>query len=245
MDLIKHAIDIFLHLDKYLNDVLLHYGLWTYGILFAIVFFETALVVTPFLPGDSLLFAAGALTVATPTITTPLNFWWTFVLLTAAAVIGDAVNYSIGNYLGPKFVETANGRFIKREHIERTHKFYEKYGKMTIILARFVPIVRTFAPFMAGVGQMRYIEFATYNVVGGVLWVFLGLGAGRLFGGIQFVREHFSLVVIGIVIVSLLPLVYEYWKHKCELKRELASAAAGTKLGEAAKRASERDKECV
>jgi membrane-associated protein len=211
MEYLKKAIDIFLHLDKYLDWVIQNYGMWSYLILFVIVFCETGLVVTPFLPGDSLLFTAGALSA-----TTSLNIFWASLVLCAAAIIGDAVNYAIGAYLGPKFVERAHGRFIKKEYLERTHKFYEKYGKMTIILARFVPIVRTFAPFLAGVGSMRYVEFAAYNVIGAVAWVALGVGAGRLFGNIPLVRENFSLVVIAIVIISVLPMVYEYWRHRKE-----------------------------
>ena len=221
MEYLKKGIDIFLHLDKYLDTVIQNYGMWSYLILFVIVFCETGLVVTPFLPGDSLLFAAGALTASTS-----LNIFWVSLVLILAAVLGDAANYMIGAYLGPKFVERAHGRFIKKEYLDRTHKFYEKYGRMTIILARFVPIVRTFAPFLAGVGSMRYVEFAAYNIIGGVLWVVAGVGAGRLFGNITFVRENFSLVVIAIVIISVLPIAFEYWRHRKDQSAKDPSAQA-------------------
>ena len=213
MEAIKQVIEYFLHLDKYLAQIINAYGAWTHLLLFAIVFCETGLVVMPFLPGDSLLFAAGALSVGTS-----LGFGWLLVLLAIAAIAGDAVNYAVGYFLGEKLIASHN-RFIRQEHLDRTHRFFAKHGKMTIILARFVPIVRTFAPFVAGLGSMRYIEFAAYNVVGGCLWVGLFVTAGRLFGNIPSVKNNFSLVIMVIIVVSILPIVYELWKHMREKSR--------------------------
>ena len=207
MEAIKQIIEYFLHLDKYLAQIINAYGLWTHLILFVIIFCETGLVITPFLPGDSLLFAAGALSVSTS-----LKFGWLLVLLTVAAIAGDAVNYAVGYFLGEKLIASHN-RFVKKEYLDRTHSFFQKYGKMTIILARFVPIVRTFAPFVAGLGSMRYIEFAAYNVIGGCLWVGLFVTAGRLFGNIPKVKENFSLVIMVIIILSVLPIAFELCKH--------------------------------
>ncbi|OGV69441.1 MAG: hypothetical protein A2283_16475 [Lentisphaerae bacterium RIFOXYA12_FULL_48_11] len=212
METIKQFIDYFLHLDKYLGQVINACGLWTYGVLFAIIFCETGLVIMPFLPGDSLLFAAGAFTA-----TTSLQIGWMLVLLISAAVLGDAVNYMIGYYAGEKIVKSKT-KLIKREHLDRTHEFFEKHGKMTIILARFVPIIRTFAPFVAGLGKMRYLEFAVYNVTGGVLWVSLFVVSGRLFGQNKFVKEHFSLVILAIIILSVVPIAYEVWRQWRESK---------------------------
>jgi membrane-associated protein len=203
MDAIRQIADYFLHLDKYLAQVIGTYGLWTYGILFAIIFCETGLVILPFLHGDSLLFAAGAFTA-----TTSLEIGWVLGLLVVAAVVGDAVNYAVGYYAGEKIIHSKT-RLVKKEHLDRTHEFFEKHGKMTIILARFVPIVRTFAPFVAGLGRMKYTEFALYNVTGGVLWVTLFVVAGRLFGQNAFVKDHFSVVILVIVILSVLPIAYE------------------------------------
>jgi len=212
METIKQFIDYFLHLDKYLGQVINACGLWTYGVLFAIIFCETGLVILPFLPGDSLLFAAGAFTA-----TTSLRIGWMLVLLISAAVLGDAVNYMIGYYAGEKIIQSKT-KLIKREYLDRTHEFFEKHGKMTIILARFVPIIRTFAPFVAGLGKMRYLEFAVYNVTGGVLWVSLFVVSGRLFGQNQFVKEHFSLVILAIIIISVVPIAYEVWRQWRESK---------------------------
>src|SRR3989339_176402 len=212
METIKQFIDYFLHLDKYLGQVINACGLWTYGVLFAIIFCETGLVIMPFLPGDSLLFAAGAFTA-----TTSLQIGWMLVLLISAAVLGDAVNYMIGYYAGEKIVKSKT-KLIKREHLDRTHEFFEKHGKMTIILARFVPIIRTFAPFVAGLGKMRYLEFAVYNVTGGVLWVSLFVVSGRLFGQNKYVKEHFSLVILAIIIISVVPIAYEVWRQWRESK---------------------------
>lgn len=197
-------VDIFLHLDKHLAVIVADYGVWAYAILFVIVFCETGLVVTPFLPGDSLLFAVGALCA-----TGAFDIWVSVALLFVAAVLGDAVNYKIGRTLGMSVFERPNSRIFRREYLERTQKFYERYGGKTIIIARFVPIVRTFAPFLAGVGEMHYLRFATFNVVGAALWVVLATGAGYLFGGIQIVKDNFSLVILGIIFVSILPAIVE------------------------------------
>jgi membrane-associated protein len=215
MPLLKHAIDIVLHLDKYLSGITQEYGIWIYLILFLIIFCETGLVVTPFLPGDSLLFAVGALAAGPER---PLSLVICLGLLSIAAIGGDALNYYIGYLLGPRLAQKGHLRFIKKEHLDRTHQFYEKYGKMTIILARFVPIVRTFAPFVAGVGSMRYIAFATYNVIGGVAWIFLLTLAGYFFGNIPLVKKNFSAVIMAIIIISILPIVFEYWRHRREKK---------------------------
>ena len=212
METIKQFIDYFLHLDRYLGQVIGAYGLWTYGLIFVIVFCETGLVVTPFLPGDSLLFAAGALTA-----TTSLQIGWLLMLLIIAAVLGDAVNYMIGYFAGEKL---ARSRLIKKEHLARTHEFFQKHGKMTIVLARFVPIVRTFAPFVAGMGKMRYAEFAVYNITGGVLWVSLFVAAGRLFGNLPVVKQYFPLVIVAIIVLSVIPIGYEVWRQWRDGKRK-------------------------
>ncbi len=209
MEFIKDFIDLFLHLDVHLNTVIRDYGMWTYLILFLIIFCETGLVVTPVLPGDSLLFAAGAFAASGS-----LDVTWLFLLLTVAAVLGDAVNYAVGHFMGPKVFSQANSRIFKKEYIERTHQFYEKYGGKTIIIARFVPIVRTFAPFVAGVGSMTYAKFASYNVIGGVLWVAVCIGAGYAFGNIPIVKNNFTLVILGIIFVSILPGVIEYLRQR-------------------------------
>lgn len=213
MEYISHFIDLFLHLDKHLGELVKEYGTWTYLVLFVIVFCETGLVVTPILPGDSLLFAAGAIAALGS-----LNPHLLVVLLTIAAVLGDAVNYQIGRYIGPAVFKKEDSRFFKRAHLEKTHAFYERYGGKTIIIARFVPIVRTFAPFIAGVGQMSYRRFALYNVVGAIAWVVIGVYAGYLFGGLQIVKENFSLIIIAIVLISLLPAVFEFWRAKRQKK---------------------------
>lgn len=208
MEFIHYLVDLFLHLDKHLGEIINAYQSWTYLILFVVVFCETGLVVTPFLPGDSLLFACG-------TFAALGNFDLTvlFLLLAAAAIIGDSVNYKIGSMIGPKVFEM-NIRFLKREHLEKTHQFYEKHGGKTIIIARFMPIIRTFAPFVAGVGTMTYKKFFLYNVIGGILWVSAFLFAGYFFGNIPAVKNNFSLVIIAIIIISVLPGVYQFIKHK-------------------------------
>ncbi len=203
MHWIKLAIDFILHMDVYLDLIIRSVGLWTYLILFVVIFIETGLVVTPFLPGDSLLFAAGAFAALGS-----LNLPALFVILALAAVLGDTANYWIGHYIGERAF-TTKSRFLKHEYLERTQAFYEKYGGKTIFLARFVPIIRTFAPFVAGVGKMRYGYFISYNVFGGVLWTALFIGAGYFFGNVPFVRNNFSLVVIAIVLISVVPAVVE------------------------------------
>ena len=210
LELLKQFVDLFLHLDKHLGAIIQDYGAWTYLILFLIIFCETGLVVTPFLPGDSLLFAAGAFAGLGYLDVTVL-----IVLLSIAAVAGDAVNYGIGHYLGPR-VLTGHSRFLKKEYLDRTHRFYEKYGGKTIIFARFVPIIRTFAPFLAGVGRMTYWRFASYNVIGGLAWIVGFVVAGYYFGNLPFVQEHFELVIIAIVLLSVLPMVIEYLRHRAK-----------------------------
>lgn len=208
MELIKSLIDIFLHLDKYLGDIINQYGALTYAILFAIIFAETGFVVTPFLPGDSLIFAAGTFAALGN-----FNIIVLFLLLTAAAVLGDAVNYYIGHKIGPR-AYTGEVKLIKKEYIDRTHAFFNKHGGKTIFLARFVPIVRTFAPFVAGVGEMSYGYFLRYNLIGGLVWVGLFLGLGYFFGNIPFVKANFEFVIVGIILVSVLPMLFEYINHK-------------------------------
>jgi len=218
MDLIHWFVDFFLHLDQHLAEVIQRYGTMTYLLLFLIVFLETGLVVTPILPGDSLLFAAGAFAGIGH-----LRLWPLYFLLCAAAILGDTVNYAIGARLGPRVFSYSKSRFFNPEHLKKTHAFYEKYGGKTIIIARFVPIVRTFAPFVAGVGQMSYRQFIGYNVVGGILWVSVCVFAGYFFGNLPFVKKNFSVVVIVIVLISLLPAVIEYLKHRAEAKRKAAA----------------------
>ncbi len=210
MDFIRLAIDFVLHIDRYLDLIIRSVGVGTYGVLFLIIFVETGLVVTPFLPGDSLLFAAGAFSARGSLEIVPL-----WLLLMAAAVLGDSANYWIGNKVGTRVFEQET-RWVKREYLERTQKFYEKHGGKTILLARFVPIVRTFAPFVAGIGKMRYGYFLTYNIVGGTLWVSLFLWGGYFFGGLPFVEKNFSLVIIAIVLISVLPAVWEALKARQE-----------------------------
>jgi len=208
MDFIKLAIDFILHLDKYLDLIIRSVGIWTYLVLFVVIFIETGLVVTPFLPGDSLLFAAGAFAALGS-----LNVVALFALLAVAAVLGDTVNYWIGHFVGDKAF-TTKSRLFKREYLERTQAFYEKHGGKTIFLARFVPIIRTFAPFVAGVGKMRYGYFISYNVFGGIIWTGLFIFAGYFFGNVQFVRNNFSLVVIAIVLISVMPAVVEVIRNR-------------------------------
>jgi len=207
--LLKEFIAFFLHLDTHLYAAIQAYGAWTYLLLFLIVFCETGLVVTPILPGDSLLFAAGALAAGSS-----LNIVWLAILLSVAAVLGDAVNYAVGHFMGPKVFSRPDSRFLKREYLDRTHQFYEKYGGKTIIIARFVPIVRTFAPFVAGVGSMTYWRFASYNVIGGVAWVTICLFAGYAFGNLPIVKENFTLVLLAIIFVSLLPGLFEFLRQR-------------------------------
>jgi membrane-associated protein len=210
METIKFLIDLFLHLDEYLSQIISQYGIWTYGILFFVIFMETGFVVTPFLPGDSLLFAAGTFAALGS-----LNVWLVAGLLMFAAVLGDTVNYSIGHYLGER---AYNIKWIKKEYFDKTHAFFEKHGGKSIFLARFVPIVRTFVPFVAGIGKMSYGYFITYNFVGGIVWVALFTFTGYFFGNIPFVRDNFELVIIAIILVSVLPMVYEWLKARREKK---------------------------
>ena len=206
MQLIKDLIDLFLHLDKYLSTVIQTYGFWTYLLLFVIIFLETGFVVTPFLPGDSLLFAAG--TFASPALGSSLNIFLLWFLMCTAAILGDTVNYWIGHFIGPRAF-SGEVRFLKKEYMDRTHEFFERYGGKTIVIARFVPIVRTFAPFVAGVGEMSYGRFLSYNVIGGVAWVTLFTFLGYFFGNLPFVKNNFSFVVIAIILISVMPAVYE------------------------------------
>jgi membrane-associated protein len=227
MEWIQTAIDFFLHIDRHLDEITRNYGLWTYLILFLVIFCETGLVVTPLLPGDSLLFAAGALA-ARPT--TGLDPWWLCILLIAAAVLGDTVNYWIGNLLGPKWLKREkHPRFLKKEYLDRTHAFFERYGGTTIILCRFVPIVRTFAPFMAGMGQMNYGKFLCYNIIGGVVWVALFIWGGYWFGNFEVVQKHFGLVTLAIIIISLLPMVVEFVRYGRQKKAMPQPAETATK----------------
>jgi membrane-associated protein len=213
MEIIKSFIDFFLHLDNHMAEIVAQYGQWVYGIVFGIIFAETGLVITPFLPGDSLLFVLGALCAQGS-----LNLGLLLVLLSIAAILGDMVNYAIGRKMAQKVFNNEKIPFIKKEYLDRTQKYFEKYGPKTIIIARFVPIVRTFAPFLAGVGNMPYKKFALYNITGGIFWVFAGLLAGYFFGNLPFVSEHFSLVVLAIVVISLIPAVIEFVKHRQESK---------------------------
>jgi membrane-associated protein len=203
MELFNQALDFFLHLDTHLADITSRYGTWTYAILFLIIFCETGLVVTPFLPGDSLLFAAGAISALGTLDPVVLG-----ILLVVAAIIGDTVNYWVGAWVGPRAF-SGEIRFLKKEYLDRTHAFYERHGGKTIILARFVPIIRTFAPFVAGVGAMTYSRFLAYNVIGAVLWVGLFVPIGYFFGNLPQVKENFSLVILGIIALSVLPIVFE------------------------------------
>lgn len=205
MEAISGFIDFFLHLDRHIDSMIKSYGVWTYLILFLIVFAETGLVVTPILPGDSLLFAAGTFAGRGA-----LNGWLVVGLLTIAAILGDTVNYWIGKYAGDWILYRSKRRWIQKKYLDKTHEFFERYGGKTIILARFVPIVRTFAPFVAGVGAMTYGKFIIYNIVGGILWVGLCVGAGYVFGGWEIVQKNFSMVILGIVFVSILPGVVEF-----------------------------------
>lgn len=214
MDWIKQLLDIVLHLQEHLHELTRNYGNWVYGILFAIIFCETGLVVTPFLPGDSLLFAVGALAADAAS---GLNVWIAGAVLFAAAVLGDTVNYSVGKFAGRSLVAKFP-RLVKQEHLDLTNEFFRKYGGKTVILARFVPIVRTFAPFVAGSGAMNYRRFMFFNVVGAFLWVALILPAGWFFGNIPVVKQNFELVVVGIIVVSVLPMIFEIWKAR-QVKR--------------------------
>ena len=211
MDTIKFLIDLFLHLDTYLAQIISDYGAWTYGILFFVIFMETGFVITPFLPGDSLLFAAGTFAA----LDSGLNIWLLVILLIAAAILGDTANYWIGHYLGDR---AYNIKWIKREYLDKTHAFFEKHGGKTIFLARFVPIVRTFAPFVAGIGKMSYGFFIRWNFIGGITWVALFTFAGYFFGNIPFVKHNFEFVIVAIILISVIPIGIEWWKARREKK---------------------------
>ena len=222
MNLIQQLVDIVLHVDKYLFQIIQTFGPLSYVILFLVIFAETGLVVTPFLPGDSLLFAAGALTAGDPQGTLSIVVLW--LALCVAAVLGDSVNYAIGRRIGNRAFD-GSIRFLKPEYLEKTEKFYAKHGGKTIILARFVPIVRTFAPFVAGVGHMNYSKFSSFNVVGGIAWVTIFVCLGYFFGNIPIVKENFEVVVVGIVLVSVVPIFIEWIKARREHKAQVAAVA--------------------
>ena len=211
MDWLASAWDIFLHLDVYLNSWAGLMGPWLYVALFLIVFCETGLVVTPFLPGDSLLFAAGALASRAGS---PIQLGWLVPIMFAAAVLGDSANYEIGKWLGPKVFTRKDSWLLNQNHLHKAHAFYEKYGGKTIILARFIPIIRTFAPFVAGIGKMTYLHFISYNVIGAALWVALFVGGGYWFADLPVMKTHFHYVVVGIIFISVLPALYEVWAAK-------------------------------
>jgi membrane-associated protein len=215
MELVKDFIELFLHLDKHLNVIIQNYGVWTYLLLFLVIFCETGLVVTPLLPGDSLLFAAGTFAALGS-----LKVELLYVLLAVAAIAGDTVNYWIGHYVGPKVFYKEDVRFLNKKYLDRTHEFYEKHGGKTIILARFIPIIRTFAPFVAGIGRMTYGHFISYNVIGGLVWIAIFLFGGYFFGNIPVVKNNFTLVVLAIIFISVMPIVIEFLNHRFRSARE-------------------------
>lgn len=215
MDFIYYLFDLFIHLDKHIAEIIQQYGTLTYIILFLVIFAETGLVFTPFLPGDSLLFAAGAFAAKGSFDVNLL-----FLILAVAAILGDTINYWIGHYFGMK-VFNLNIKFLKKEYVDRTHQFYEKYGGKTIIIARFVPIVRTFAPFVAGIGAMTYSKFFQFNIIGGILWTIIFIYSGYFFGNLEFVKNNFSFIVLAIIIISVLPGLSEYIRHKRNNKKNL------------------------
>ncbi|MFC0906014.1 VTT domain-containing protein [Clostridium sp. MT-14] len=223
MNFMVNLIDIMLHLDKYLNIIIQNYGMLTYGIIFAVIFCETGLVVTPFLPGDSIIFATGAL--ASENM---LEIFTLFIVFFLAAVIGDTANYYIGKKIGSGILRRENMKFINKKHIHKAHRFYEKYGPMAIVLGRFIPIIRTFVPFVAGIGEMGYLKFITYNMLGGFLWVSLFLGGGYFFGSLPFIKHNFSYVIIAIIIISLIPAVTAFLKER--KKDQNGNNAASTEV---------------
>lgn len=206
MDPISWLIEFILHLDTNLTYMIDHYGFWVYAILFVVVFCETGLVIMPFLPGDSLIFAAGALAVAYGSF----NIWVLFIVFVTAAILGDTVNYWLGNFIGPKVFKREDSRLFKKKYLDQAHVFYEKHGSKTIVLARFVPIVRTFAPFVAGVGEMNYRKFIAYNVLGGLLWVTIFLTMGYWVGNQPFVQDNFGLVLIAMIVISFMPMAIDF-----------------------------------
>ena len=211
MEYINYFVDLFLHLDVHLGELVANYGIWIYAILFIVIFCETGLVVTPFLPGDSLLFVTGTLTAIA---SNHLNIHLMVALLITAAVLGDACNYFIGKFFGEKLFKNPDSKIFKQVYLEKTHTFYEKHGGKTIILARFVPIVRTFAPFVGGMGKMGYARFLSYNVIGGIAWVSTFLYLGHFFGELKFVKDNLSILMIVIIFVSLLPMIFEIWRNR-------------------------------
>ena len=214
MELIQQFFDLVLHVDRHLNDLIQAFGPWIYALMFLVIFCETGLVVTPILPGDSLLFALGLFAARGALDVTLL-----LVLLTVAAILGDSLNYWIGSLVGPRIFRGETNRFINKAHLDRTHEFYEKYGGKTIILARFVPIVRTFAPFVAGMGRMTYRRFMAYNVVGGAVWIGVFIMLGYLFGDLPIVKRYFTLCLLGIVVISVLPAVFEIARERIKIRR--------------------------
>lgn len=213
MEFLEQFIDFVLHIDVHLNELILTYGAWTYAILFFIIFSETGFVVTPFLPGDSLLFAAGAFA-ATGSLSSP----WLIVVLSTAAIVGNIVNYWIGYFVGPGVLQK-KVRFLNKEYLERTHKFYEKHGGKTIVIARFIPIIRTFAPFVAGIGYMTYGRFMLYNVVAAIAWVAFFVFGGYYFGNIPVVKNNFTLVIVAIIVISTIPALVEFLRHRVRRSR--------------------------
>ncbi|MBV7271665.1 DedA family protein [Clostridiaceae bacterium UIB06] len=209
MSIVGAFINVILHLDKYLNIVVQDYGIWTYVLIFIIIFCETGLVVTPFLPGDSILFATGALASIGVLKIIPL-----FMIFYLAAVIGDTVNYHIGQKIGNKILDKEDVKYINKEYLKKAHSFYEKHGSMTIVVGRFIPIIRTFVPFVAGIGEMSYSKFITYNILGGFMWVVLFLWGGYFFGDLPFIKQHFSYVLIAIIIISIIPGIVTFIKEK-------------------------------
>jgi membrane-associated protein len=209
VEFIRYLFDFIIHIDVHLGEIIVNYGLWVYAILFLIVFCETGLVVTPLLPGDSLLFAAGTFAAIGS-----FDLWLLCIIIALAAIAGDTVNYWIGSYVGPKVFNKEKVRFLNRDHLIKAHEFYERYGGKTIIIARFVPIIRTFAPFVAGIGKMTYGKFMSYNVIGGISWVLICVLAGFYFGNLPFVKNNFSLVIGAIIIISILPGIIEFLRHK-------------------------------
>ena len=217
MDLLTLIVDFILHVDVHLQELMNNYGLWVYGILFLIIFSETGLVVTPFLPGDSLLFAAGALTVGSAMDVNILA-----LVLVSAAVLGNITNYTIGHFFGAKLFNNPDSKIFRRDYLDKTHLFFDKHGGKTIIITRFLPIVRTFAPFVAGMGAMTYKRFMAFNIVGGILWVCSFVYAGYLFGNMPIVRQNFTLLVMGIIVFSILPIVIETVRHRFKRSAEAA-----------------------
>ncbi|CAM4304021.1 DedAprotein [Yersinia intermedia] len=217
MEFIRFVIDFILHIDVHLAELVAQYGIWVYAILFLILFCETGLVVTPLLPGDSLLFVAGALA-SLPS--NDINVHVMVALMVTAAILGDAVNYTIGRVFGEKLFSNPDSKIFRRSYLEKTHQFYEKHGGKAIVLARFVPIIRTFAPFVAGMGKMSYRHFAAYNVIGALVWVLLFTYAGYLFGNVPIVQNNLKLLIVAIIVVSILPGVFEVWRHRRAQSRQ-------------------------